>query len=114
MKDCLFCKIGRKEIPAKVAYEDAEVMAFEDLSPQAPVHTLIIPRAHYGTLNEIGPDQHRLIGKVVGVAVDIAKEKGLADDGYRVVANCQAGAGQSVFHIHFHLLGGRSFEWPPG
>ncbi len=114
MSDCVFCRIVKKEIPANVIYEDDEVVAFEDLNPQAPVHILVIPRAHLATLNEVGEDRAGLIGKVVSAAVGIAADKGLAESGYRLVANCQAAAGQSVFHIHFHLMGGRNFKWPPG
>jgi histidine triad (HIT) family protein len=114
MDDCIFCKIASKEIPAKIVFEDDEVIAFEDLNPQAPTHTLVIPRRHLATLNEVDAGSSDLIGKVVAAAVRIAKERGLAEDGYRLVANCQENAGQSVFHIHFHLLGGRTFAWPPG
>ena len=114
MVDCIFCKIGRKEIPAKLAYEDRQVVAFEDLNPQAPTHTLVIPKAHYATLDDVGPEQEALLGHLLVVATQIARDKGLADAGYRLVANCREGAGQSVFHIHLHLLGGRRFGWPPG
>ena len=114
MKDCVFCRILKKEIPARFVHQDADVVAFEDLNPQAPVHILVIPRLHLATLNEVGEDQANLIGRVVSVAVGIARERGLEESGYRLVANCQAAAGQSVFHIHFHMLGGRSFRWPPG
>lgn len=114
MVDCIFCKIGRKEIPAKLAYEDRQVVAFEDLNPQAPTHTLVIPKAHYATLDDVGPEQEALLGHLLVVATKIARDKGLADAGYRLVANCREGAGQSVFHIHLHLLGGRRFGWPPG
>jgi histidine triad (HIT) family protein len=114
MKDCIFCRIASKEIPAKVVFEDDDVVGFEDLNPQAPTHTLVIPKRHLATLNEVDSENRDLIGKVVSAAVRIARDKGLADDGYRLVANCQENAGQSVFHIHFHLLGGRPFGWPPG
>ncbi len=114
MSDCIFCKIGRKEIPARIAFEDQQVVAFEDLNPQAPIHTLIIPKAHFATLNDVDEGEAGLLGHMILVAKRLAKDKGLADEGYRLVANCQANAGQSVFHIHLHLLGGRRFAWPPG
>jgi histidine triad (HIT) family protein len=114
MSDCIFCKIGRKEIPARIAFEDQQVVAFEDLNPQAPIHTLIIPKAHFATLNDVDEGEAGLLGHMILVAMRLAKDKGLADEGYRLVANCQANAGQSVFHIHLHLLGGRRFAWPPG
>ena len=114
MSDCLFCRIARKEIPAKVAFEDAEVLAFEDISPQAPTHTLVIPKKHIATLNDVGAADEALLGRMVRTASSLAKEKGLAASGFRLVANCMEGAGQSVFHIHVHLLGGRRFTWPPG
>jgi histidine triad (HIT) family protein len=112
--DCLFCKIGRKEIPARIAYEDRQVVAFEDISPQAPHHTLIIPKAHFATFNDVGASEESLLGHMMVVASRIAQEKGLDKEGFRVVANCLESAGQSVFHIHLHLLGGRRFAWPPG
>jgi len=114
MADCLFCRIARKEIPAKVVYEDDRVMAFEDINPQAPAHTLVIPRQHFATLNDVGPGDEGLLGHMLIVARGIAKEKGLHEKGYRLVANTLESAGQSVFHIHVHLLGGRRFAWPPG
>ena len=114
MTDCLFCKIARKEIPATILYEDRLVLAFADLHPQAPVHVLIIPKAHHATLNDVSAEEEQLMGHVVLVATKIAGEKGLRENGYRLVANCLEGAGQSVFHVHFHLLGGRNFTWPPG
>ena len=114
MADCIFCKIARKEIPARLAHEDAQVVAFEDISPQAPTHTLVIPKAHIATLNDVGPADEALLGHMMAVAARIAKDKGLDTAGYRVVANCMESAGQSVFHIHVHLLGGRRFAWPPG
>ncbi|MBI4170031.1 MAG: histidine triad nucleotide-binding protein [Acidobacteria bacterium] len=114
MPDCLFCKIARKEIPAKVIYEDRQVVAFEDINPQAPAHTLVIPKGHLATLNDVGAEEESLLGHMMLVATKLAKDKGLHDKGYRLVANCQEAAGQSVFHIHLHLLGGRRFSWPPG
>ena len=114
MAECIFCRIGRKEIPAQIAYEDRQVVAFEDINPQAPVHTLVISKEHVPTLNDIGADQEALLGHMMLVATRLAKDKGLDKEGYRLVANCLENAGQSVFHIHLHLLGGRRFRWPPG
>jgi histidine triad (HIT) family protein len=114
MSDCLFCRIGRKEIPARIAYEDDQVLAFEDITPQAPTHTLVIPKRHIATLNDTGAGDESLLGHMVQVAAQVARDKGLAASGFRLVANCMEGAGQSVFHIHVHLLGGRRFAWPPG
>ena len=114
MSDCIFCKIGRKEIPSRIAYEDRQVIAFEDVNPQAPTHTLIIPKEHFATLNDTSQEEEALLGHLMLVATRLAKEKGLEVEGYRLVANCMEGAGQSVFHIHLHLLGGRKFNWPPG
>jgi histidine triad (HIT) family protein len=111
--DCLFCKIGRKEIPAKLVYEDPDVFAFEDISPQAPVHILICPRRHFESLNEATPEDEALLGKIQLVAARLARERSLLA-GYRTVVNSGRGAGQTVFHLHLHLLGGRTFHWPPG
>lgn len=111
--DCLFCKVARKEIPAKIVYEDADVFAFEDISPQAPTHILICPRKHFASLDDAKPEDQAVIGKLNLVAAEIARERNLLD-GYRTVINSGRGAGQSVFHLHLHLLGGRSFRWPPG
>jgi len=111
--DCLFCKISRKEIPAKLAYEDDEVFAFEDINPQAPTHILICPRKHFASLNEATPADQSLLGKMQLLAAQLAGEKKLTG-GYRTVFNTGRGAGQTVFHLHLHLLGGRDFRWPPG
>jgi len=111
--DCLFCKIAAKQIPSKVVYEDDEVFAFEDVGPQAPTHVLIIPRRHFASLNEATPEDQAVLGKLQLVAADLARKLRLAG-GYRTVVNTGEGAGQSVFHLHLHLLGGRSFRWPPG
>jgi histidine triad (HIT) family protein len=111
--DCLFCKIAAKQIPAKVVYEDADVFAFEDIGPQAPTHILIIPRKHFASLNDVTPQDQAVLGKLQLVAAQIARDKKLLD-GYRTVVNSGAGAGQTVFHMHLHLLGGRDFHWPPG
>ncbi len=112
--DCLFCRIISGDVPSKNVYEDDRVVAFSDINPQAPRHILICPREHLATLNEVTPQHEALMGRIVRIGADLAKKAGDADEGYRLVANCQAGAGQSVFHIHFHLLGGRAFHWPPG
>ena len=114
MTDCIFCRIANGEIPATLLHEDEDVVAFEDLNPQAPTHILVIPRVHIATLNDLGEDQDFLVGKMYRAAIDLAKRLGVADDGYRTVFNCNALAGQSVFHIHLHLLAGRAMTWPPG
>ncbi|HEY2820423.1 MAG TPA: histidine triad nucleotide-binding protein [Candidatus Acidoferrum sp.] len=111
--DCLFCKIAEKKIPSKVVYEDGDVFAFEDIGPQAPTHILIIPRKHFASLNEAGAEDAAVIGKMHLVAAELARKLKLTD-GYRTVENSGAGAGQTVFHLHLHLLGGREFGWPPG
>jgi len=112
--DCLFCKIAAGEIPADVVKEGDDWVAFRDISPQAPTHILIIPREHIATLNDVGDDQADLVGRLFLAAKQIAADEGIADDGYRTVLNCNVGAGQSVFHIHAHVLGGRAMGWPPG
>jgi histidine triad (HIT) family protein len=113
MIDCLFCKIGKKEIPSKLVYEDADIFAFDDISPQAPSHVLICPRKHLLSLTEATAEDAALLGKLQLVAAKLAAERKLTD-GYRTVFNNGRGAGQSVFHLHLHLLGGRDFRWPPG
>jgi histidine triad (HIT) family protein len=112
--DCLFCKIAAGEIPAETVKEAESWVAFRDISPQAPTHILIIPREHVATLNDVGPDKVGLLGELLLAAKEIAADEGIAESGYRTVFNCNAGAGQSVFHIHVHLLGGRAMGWPPG
>jgi histidine triad (HIT) family protein len=114
MSTCLFCRIVAGEIPAKMVYEDDELVAFHDVNPQAPVHVLIIPRRHIATLNDLGPEDGVLAGTMLRRAVTIAETLGVAARGYRVVFNCNPEAGQSVYHIHLHLLGGRQMHWPPG
>jgi histidine triad (HIT) family protein len=111
--DCLFCRIAEKRIPSKVVYEDEDVFAFEDIGPQAPTHILIIPRKHFASLNEAGVEDAAVIGKMHLVAAELARKLKLTD-GYRTGANSGRGAGQTVFHLHLHLLGGREFGWPPG
>jgi histidine triad (HIT) family protein len=114
MTDCLFCKIVSGDIPATVIYDDDRIVAFNDVNPKAPTHVLIIPRAHVSTLNDLTPDHDGLVGEMVRRAALIAKDLGHAEGGYRTVFNCNADAGQSVFHIHLHLLAGRTMAWPPG
>lgn len=112
--DCLFCKIANQQIPANVAFENERVIAFHDLFPQAPTHVLIIPKTHYSTLNDVPASESALLGELVSTASAIARNLGLADNGYRVVMNCNQDGGQSVYHIHLHLLAGRQLAWPPG
>jgi histidine triad (HIT) family protein len=112
MESCLFCRIVNKEIPAAVVYEDDELIAFNDISPRAPVHILIIPKVHIKSTDEINVDNKEIAGKLVAAASSLARQKGL--EGYRLVFNCNESAGQTVFHLHLHLLGGRDFSWPPG
>jgi histidine triad (HIT) family protein len=114
MSNCLFCRIIAGEIPGAIVYQDDELVAFKDIDPQAPLHVLLVPRRHIATLNDLGTDDDRLVGSMIRRAAAIAKEHGYAESGYRTVFNCNAGAGQSVFHIHLHVLGGRPFHWPPG
>jgi histidine triad (HIT) family protein len=112
--DCIFCKIINQEIPAHIEYEDEKIIAFRDVNPQAPVHTLIIPRAHISTLNAVLPEDAALIGHMMHKASEMAKKYGISEGGYRLVMNCNPDAGQTVFHLHVHLLGGRVMHWPPG
>ena len=114
MSDCIFCKIVDGSIPAEKVFENDDLIAFEDLNPVAPVHVLVIPKRHVATLNDIEDGDADMLGQLFLAAKKIAAERGLSDDGYRTVVNCMSGAGQSVFHIHLHLLGGRPFQWPPG
>lgn len=114
MTDCLFCKIAAREIPATIVYEDAALMAIADINPQAPLHLLIIPKTHIQTLNDLGPEHEALVGNMVRCAAALAKERGYEARGYRTVFNTNREAGQTVFHIHLHLLAGRSLGWPPG
>ena len=112
--DCLFCKILAGDIPADIIYESDSVIAFRDISPQAPTHVLIIPRRHIATIHDLEESDRETIGNLYLAAKEIAADEGLSESGYRVVMNCNRGAGQSVFHIHLHLLGGRAMTWPPG
>jgi histidine triad (HIT) family protein len=112
--NCLFCNIAEGKTPASIIYRDEWVVAFDDINPQAPHHKLIIPQKHIATLDDLQEEDSKLVGHMVKIASTLAKQLGLNNPGYRVVFNCNAGAGQSVFHIHAHLLGGRRFTWPPG
>ncbi len=114
MEDCVFCKIAAGEIPAERVFEDDLVFAFRDLNPQAPTHVLVIPKRHIATINDLTDDDEALVGRMFAAARDIAAAEGLTESGYRTVMNCGEGGGQSVFHIHLHLLGGRPMHWPPG
>lgn len=112
MRDCLFCRIAAGEIPSKKVYEDERVFAFEDIAPKAPTHVLVIPKTHIPKLADVAAGDVSLVGEVATRAAAIARDRGLSD--FRLVANNGEGAGQSVFHLHFHLLGGRPMSWPPG
>ncbi len=112
--DCLFCKIVRGDIPVKKVYEDDRVLAFEDLNPQAPVHILVIPKKHISTSLDVTAQDNETIGLMLQAANLIAREKGVAEKGFRLVINCNSDAGQTVFHIHLHMLAGRKMQWPPG
>lgn len=114
MTDTIFGKIARGEVPADLVYEDQDLVVFRDISPQAPVHLLVIPRKPIPTLNDAGPEDAELIGKLFLAAARVAREAGIAERGYRTVVNCNAAAGQTVFHLHLHVLGGRPLQWPPG
>lgn len=114
MTDCIFCKIANGEIPSELVYEDDRVVAFNDLNPQAAHHVLIIPTQHIETLNDLDESHAELAGQMVLAAARIAKARGFAEQGYRTVLNCNQDGGQSVYHIHLHLLGGRRLTWPPG
>lgn len=114
MSECLFCKIAAGEIPAKTVFKDEKVVAFEDINPQAPTHVLIIPRKHIPTVLDLTDEDQELVGCLYTVANQIAAERALTEDGFRLVTNCKRAAGQEVFHLHIHLLGGRNFRWPPG
>ena len=114
MSDCLFCKMASGEIQPDVVYENDEVLAFRDINPQAPTHVLVIPRRHISTLNDLSEADAELVGKLFLAAKEVARIDGIAEAGYRTVMNCNAQAGQTVFHIHLHVLGGRAMHWPPG
>ena len=114
MPDCLFCKIVDGQIPSAKVHEDDSVVAFRDVNPQAPLHVLVVPRTHVATLNDLQPEHDALVGSMFRVAAQIAKAHGYAERGYRTVFNCNRDAGQTVFHLHLHVLAGRGLSWPPG
>ncbi len=114
MDNCIFCKIINKEVPSKIVYEDEKVLAFNDINPRAPIHVLLISKEHFGTLNEIPEGKKDILSHLLLKARQVAQEKGIAENGYRIVLNTERDSGQEVFHIHFHLLGGRQMKWPPG
>lgn len=114
MQDCIFCKIIKGEIPCQKVYEDDMVLSFKDIEPAAPSHVLIIPKKHISSLNDVTEEDSKIIAHVFMAAKKIVKELGIDKDGYRIVSNCGENGGQSVPHVHFHLLGGRSLQWPPG
>ena len=113
-ENCLFCKIVNGEIPADIVYESETALAFRDINPKAPTHVLVIPRKHISTINDIGTEDEAIVGSLYTAAREIAAEEGIAEDGFRAVMNCNEAAGQSVFHIHLHVMGGRIMSWPPG
>lgn len=114
MQDCIFCKIAKHELPATIHYEDDQVIAFNDIDPKAPHHLLVIPKRHITTLNDLEAGDEALVGRLQVTAAKLAKELGFAEAGYRVVMNCNEDGGQTVWHIHMHVLAGRSLSWPPG
>lgn len=114
MSDCIFCRIVAGDIPAEVVYNEGEVMVFRDLNPQAPQHLLAIPHKHISTINDVDPADAAVMGKLFVAAKAVAEQENFAEDGYRTVMNCGVNAGQSVFHVHLHILAGRAFSWPPG
>ncbi len=114
MDSCLFCRIVAGEIPATTVYEDDDLLVFRDINPQAPMHVLVIPKVHIATVNDLTPAHEALVGAMVRCAAQVAKDHGFDGSGYRTVFNCNAAAGQTVFHIHLHVLGGRTLTWPPG
>lgn len=114
MEDCIFCRIVERKIPATIVYEDDLALAFEDVHPQAPVHLLVIPRKHLASLGEMTPDDEGLIARLFAIAAHLAREKGIDSQGYRAVVNNGAWGGQTVPHLHVHVMGGRVFHWPPG
>ena len=114
MDDCLFCKIITGDIPADRVFENDRILAFRDINPQAPLHILIIPKLHISTLNDLQPEHTELTGELIRTASELAKKEGIAEAGYRTGFNCNNAGGQTVYHIHLHLLGGRTFGWPPG
>lgn len=114
MSDCLFCRVVAKTVPAKVVHEDDQTLAFDDIHPQAPVHTLVIPKRHVAAIHDLGGSDQALLAQLLLTCTKVAKDKGLSDSGFRLVANTGRNGGQTVFHLHFHVMGGRHMAWPPG
>lgn len=114
MRGCLFCRIARGDIPARIVKQDADAVVLEDLEPQAPVHLLVIPRRHLSTLNDLTPEDDALVGRLFRLAAEVARERGVAEPGWRAVVNVNRDGNQAVFHVHVHVLGGRAMRWPPG
>ena len=114
MTDCLFCRLVAREIPAQIVFEDGDLLVFKDVNPQAPLHLLIIPKKHIATINDLSRADDALVGSMFRRAAALAKDHGYSERGYRTVFNCNRDAGQTVFHVHLHLLAGRGFTWPPG
>ena len=114
MAECLFCKIINREINATIVYEDERVVAFNDINPQGPTHVLVVPRRHIASLNDLAPDDDHIVGEMVRRGAAIAKQRGVSSGGFRTVFNTNGDAGQTVFHIHLHVIGGRTLHWPPG
>ena len=114
MADCLFCKIVKREIPGSIVYEDDRVLAFNDVNLQAPTHVLLVPKRHIASLDDLTPGDDQIVGELARRAAAIARDRGIAAGGYRTVFNTNRDAGQTVFHIHLHLIGGRAMQWPPG
>jgi histidine triad (HIT) family protein len=114
MSDCLFCKIVQRQVPAKVLYEDDRIIAFEDINPQAPLHALVVPKIHVASLNALTREHDALVGEMARCGAALARERGYHERGFRTVFNTNREAGQTVFHVHLHVLGGRPFAWPPG
>jgi len=112
--DCIFCKIIKKELPADIVYQDEDIIAFNDRHPRAPIHQLIVPKKHIPTLNDLKEENTVLAGNMLQIARDLAKKANIAESGYRTVFNCNKDGGQEVYHLHLHLLGGRTLQWPPG
>ena len=112
--ECIFCKIVERKLPSKIVYEDDLVMAFEDIAPQAPVHTLVIPKKHISTVLDINEEENAFVGHLFQIAKKVARDKGVAERGFRLVMNCNPESGQEIFHLHLHVLGGRRMHWPPG
>lgn len=110
--DCIFCKITAKEIPVEVLYEDDEFIAFRDVNPQAPVHALVVPKRHYATIMDM--DEPGILGRAMAACLEVARKTGVTEDGFRTVINCRDDGGQTVYHVHIHVLGGRFLAWPPG